>query len=390
MPVFATEIDDLKKEIDERAREVAELKQKEEETRGAIGEKKHQAATLEGLIVDFNQKIGSVEKSIALKKEEIADIKLQIRQTELEITTKQVSIKRTRLYIGATLREVYENDTDEITELVLKYENFSEFFNQVEYRDLLQRDLQVRLDEITALKEQLEEQKTSLDSEREKLEGLKEELENQNSILSSRRLQKNQLLADTRNEEWRYKESLKNIEVKQEAIQREIFELEDALRRAIDKASIPTPRAGVLEWPAGGILSQGYGCTSFAQTSQFYPTCFHNGIDIAAAYGTEIKAARKGTVVAVQNAPYAYGQWLAIEHDNGLITLYGHLSLQSVSVGQEVLAGEVIGYMGSTGYSTGSHLHFTVYAPNTYSTKPSTIAGTLPIGATLNPFDYLP
>ena len=82
--------------------------------------------------------------------------------------------------------------------------------------------------------------------------------------------------------------------------------------------------------------------------------------------------------------------WIAIEHENGLVTMYAHLSLQSVNVGQEVSSGAIIGYMGSTGLSTGSHLHFTVYTSSSFSTKPSKIAGTLPIGATLNPFDYLP
>jgi len=390
LPAFATEIDDLKKELDAKAKEIEELKQQEEEYRGAIGEKKHQAKTLEGLIVDFNQKIRNVEDSIIEKEGEISDVKLQIQQTELEIETKKETIKRTRIYIAATLREVYESDAEEIVELVLKYENFSEFFNQVEYRDLLQQDLRVRLDDITALKETLEQKRAALDSQHEEMEGLKQELERRNSVLAAQRTQKGDLLKDTRNEEWRYKEILKDVEAKQKAVQLEIFELEDALRRAIDLASIPTPRPGVLDWPTEGILSQGYGCTTFAKTSKSYPTCFHNGIDVAAAYGTPVKSARLGTVIAVQNAPYAYGQWIAIEHDNGLITLYGHLSLQSVIVGQAVDRGEVIGYMGSTGYSTGSHLHFTVYAPNTFSTQPSTIAGVLPIGATLNPFDYLP
>ena len=130
--------------------------------------------------------------------------------------------------------------------------------------------------------------------------------------------------------------------------------------------------------------------SKFARTSPAYPTCFHNGIDIGAKYGTIVVAARAGRAVAVENAPYAYGRWITIEHDNGLITMYAHLSLQSVAVGREVDKGEIIGYMGSTGYSTGSHLHFTVYTTNNFSTKPSKIAGTLPIGATINPFDYLP
>ena len=81
--------------------------------------------------------------------------------------------------------------------------------------------------------------------------------------------------------------------------------------------------------------------------------------------------------------------WAAVEHDNGLVTVYAHVSVRSVIVGQQVNRGDTIGNMGSTGLSTGSHIHFMVYAPKTFTVKESKISGTLPIGATLNPADYL-
>lgn len=390
LPVFAGEIDDLKNEIEQRAKEIEKLQQEEDKYKGAISDAHQAADSLDVLVVDFNRQINKLEGDISIKENEIAVGNLKIRQTELEIEDKKEDIKRLREYIAATLRQIYENDDAEVIELIFKYDNFSEFFNQVEYRHLLQEDLNTRLEEIKELKSKLEQEKSDLDDQNEKLNSLKLELENRNIILNDQRDRKRNLLETTRNEEWRYRNLLKSTKENQDAIQHEIFELEDKLRQAIDESSIPAPRPGVLNWPTEGILSQGYGCTRFAKTSNFYPTCFHNGIDIAASYGTLIKSARDGKVLAVQNAPYAYGNWIAIEHDNGLVTLYGHLSLQSVSVGQEVSGGETLGYMGSTGFSTGSHLHFTVYAPKTFSTKPSTIAGTLPIGATLNPFDYLP
>jgi len=390
LPVFAGEIDDLKSEIDERAKEIQELKQKEGEYQVAVGHAHEQADTLEEVVTDFNRQIRGVENDIYIKHREIASTNLKIRQKELEILTHEATIERTKDYIAATLREIYENDGEQVSELIFKYENFSEFFNQVEYRHLLQEELKIQLEEIRKLKQRVVGDREVLGNQRDESEKLKDDLEARNIILDSQRDQKKNLLTQTRNEEWRYKELLKDTRGKQEAIQREIFELEDKLRQVIDAASIPVPRPGVLEWPAEGILSQGYGCTAFARTSPAYPTCFHNGIDIAAKYGTIVVATRAGRVVAIETAPYAYGKWIAIEHDNGLITMYAHLSLQSVAVGREVDEGEVIGYMGSTGYSTGSHLHFTVYTANSFSTKPSKIAGTLPIGASINPFDYLP
>jgi murein DD-endopeptidase MepM/ murein hydrolase activator NlpD len=390
LPTWAGEIDVLKNQIDQKGAQIKELQEKEKEYKGAVNEAYEAAETLKELIADFRAKIEGVEDDIAVKRREISSVSLTIRQKELEIQAKEEGIKRTRAYIGAALREIYEQGSEETVELLFKYESFSDFFNQVEYRNLLQEDLELRLDDLVNFKQKLESEKTVLDARRKELKELEDELENKNRILTVGREKKEAVLTETKNEEWRYKNLLKDVRAKQEAIQREIFELEDKLRQAIDAASIPAPRKGVLSWPSEGVLSQFYGCTKFAKSSKAYPSCFHNGIDIAAAYGTKVLSAREGTVLAVENAPYAYGKWIAIEHDNGLVTLYAHLSLQKAAVGQQVRAGELVGYMGSTGYSTGSHLHFSVYAPKTFATKQSLFAGLLPIGATLDPFDYLP
>ncbi|MDD2730498.1 MAG: M23 family metallopeptidase, partial [Candidatus Portnoybacteria bacterium] len=79
---------------------------------------------------------------------------------------------------------------------------------------------------------------------------------------------------------------------------------------------------------------------------------------------------------------------ITIKHGNGQTTLYGHLSAQMVSVGQKIYSGQIIGYMGSTGYSTGSHLHFSVFATNTFEIQQKWY-GPVPLGGTVNPLSYL-
>ncbi|MBI1888392.1 MAG: peptidoglycan DD-metalloendopeptidase family protein [Candidatus Spechtbacteria bacterium] len=387
---FAGEVDDLKNQIDARQKEIQNLKEKEKEYKGAISEKRQKAATLADVVLDFNAKIQKTEKDISEKQKEITISSLRIRQIELEVDEKGEAIARMHAYIGSALREIYENDGIESVELFLKYKNLSDFFNQVEYRQILQQDFEFRVEALKSFRQKLEEQKIELTKEKDALKVLKSELEKRNMILEDEREEKRSLLTQTRNEEWRFKEVLKDVTAKQEEIQREIFNLEQKLREAIDASKLPIAAPGILHWPVEGNLTQGYGCTKFAKTSKAYPTCFHNGIDIAGSYGTPVKAARQGKILGVEKAPYAYGKWITIEHDNGLVTLYAHLSLQGVKPGQEVESGDIIGYMGSTGFSTGSHLHFTVYAPNSFATKPSLLSGTLPIGASLNPLDYLP
>ena len=123
--------------------------------------------------------------------------------------------------------------------------------------------------------------------------------------------------------------------------------------------------SGVLGWPLDGggwhyVLSSLYGM-------RFHPILqewrSHNGIDILANYGDAIYAAQGGTVVTANTDGWGsgYGNYVVIDHGNGLSTLYGHMSSVAVSAGDTVYQGQVIGYVGTTGMSTGPHLHFEVY-----------------------------
>ena len=189
---------------------------------------------------------------------------------------------------------------------------------------------------------------------------------------------------------------LADLQKKRDQIENEIYQAEEKLRLAINPSSIPGSKKGVLIWPIQKQLTQSFGClhASFARKS--YPSCdngqggYHNGIDIAASIGLPVKAALEGTVSGIGNlGKYSYGKWITVRHDNGLTTLYAHLSVQSVSVGQKLKTGDAIGYAGSTGYSTGAHLHFTVYASNTFQIQQKSY-GPVPMGGSINPMLYLP
>lgn len=387
--IFADEIDDLKQLIEQKEEEIRKLREQAEQYQQAVGEKQEEAETLEDRVIAFNRQIRSLESDIAVNEQSISSLNLQIIRTELQIQTQEEAIVRNKEHITTLIREIAAYDNEDMVELLLKYEDFSEFYNQVAYREALNDGLKDRLEALQMLRETLEDERLQLAGKKAELEKLRQALAARKEIVEEQRAERAALLRQTRNDERRYSNLLADVREKQDEVQRQIFELEDRLRRTLNPDLIPAAIPGTLLWPAEGIVSQGYGCTEFAQTSKAYPTCFHNGVDIAAGMGTPIYAAREGTVIAVENAPYAYGKWIAIEHDNGLITMYGHLSLQSVRVGQVVERGGVIGYMGSTGYSTGPHVHFTVFAPGSFTTQPSKISGILPIGATLDPMGYL-
>jgi murein DD-endopeptidase MepM/ murein hydrolase activator NlpD len=115
-----------------------------------------------------------------------------------------------------------------------------------------------------------------------------------------------------------------------------------------------------LSWPMiGGRVTQPYGPSSLLLEPPLGPfKHFHTGIDIAAPFGTTVTAAAAGVVVAVGHSAIGYGNYVVIGHGGGIMTLYGHLLETDVVVGNTVARGQRIGLEGSTGWSTGPHVHF--------------------------------
>ena len=148
-------------------------------------------------------------------------------------------------------------------------------------------------------------------------------------------------------------------------------------------------------------ITQYFGNTAFAKSGA-YNGSGHNGVDFGTPVGTKLKATLGGTVIGtgdtdVTCAGASYGKWILIQHNNGLASLYAHLSLIKVSKNDVVSTGDLIGYTGNTGYSTGPHLHLTVFATAAVKveSRPSRACGgrsyTMPVAALnayLNPMDY--
>jgi murein DD-endopeptidase MepM/ murein hydrolase activator NlpD len=136
------------------------------------------------------------------------------------------------------------------------------------------------------------------------------------------------------------------------AAEAEAAAIAEAEAAAAAEAELAAQQAAVgVARPAEGVFTSGYGPR--------WGT-LHAGIDIAAPIGTPIYAIMSGTVIDSGPAS-GYGQWIRIQHDDGSISIYGHMSSLGVSVGQYVTAGQYIAGMGSEGFSTGSHLHFEIH-----------------------------
>ena len=151
-------------------------------------------------------------------------------------------------------------------------------------------------------------------------------------------------------------EALEMIEARLSARRSSIDLLAETMRRefpgAASYASDSAPHTTPSIWPAAGFVSSPYGL-------RFNGTEFHQGIDIAADMGTPIVATADGVVTAA-GWNGGYGNMVDVDHGGGIVTRYGHASAVAVTVGQQVRRGEVIAYVGSTGRSTGPHVHYEV------------------------------
>ncbi len=135
-----------------------------------------------------------------------------------------------------------------------------------------------------------------------------------------------------------------------------------ALKRAQEEAKRRAGGSGRFLWPLTGEITQGFGCTPYP-FEPYDPSCpgrhFHSGLDIATVYGTPVTATDSGVVYDFPSS-YGYGNHVIMVHGNGWVSIYGHLSRFGVANGDAVHAGQVIGYEGSSGNSTGPHLHFEI------------------------------
>lgn len=386
-------LEDLKQQIKEREEEIKQLEEQAAAYKQDLKETQQKKNTLQNQLAVIEARIRKLRADINVTSVKISTAKLQIEELTLEIYEKTKKIEEHKENIAGIIRTIYEYDEISLLELVLENNKFSDFLSQIQYIELLQKNIQRDLESLKALKSILEEQRTEVEARKNDLEVYNAQLYSQKQIEDNQRAQKDSLLWQTKGQEKKYQQLLTDVEEKQRQIQEEIFEIEEKLRLTLDPESIPKPRSGALSWPNEGLLTQYYGYTPYSK--KLYKSGFHNGIDIAAGYGAPIRAADDGEIRAMGNSDSycpggAYGRWIAIKHDNNLTTFYAHFSaFGKYGIGDTIKEGDIIGYEGSSGYSTGSHLHFGVYASNTFILKQSQWCGLLPIGATINPMNYL-
>lgn len=385
--VFAdTDNDALLEQIRAKDAEIKKLEAELIKYRDTLYKTQTQSKTLKGQISLLETQIAKLKANLKITQAKISKTESNIRLYSQKITETESKIAQRQEAISRSVRFLAYIDDFGFVSALLQSRKLSDFLSRSEYIINLEDRLYANLKAISKDKKELAELFSNQKEFKNELTDLKKELQAKNILIQNQKSDKSELLKETKNQEAEYQKIISQIQIKQAQIQKEIFELEDKLRGEV--GDVPRPRPGALAWPLLGRLTQGYGPTS---VTGFYNDAykFHNGIDIAFEYGAPIRASLDGAVIASgDNGRYAYGKWLAIRHDNGLTTLYAHLSSKAINIGQSARQGQIIGYEGSTGFVTGPHLHFTVYSTNTFRAE-NRWFGLLPLGGSVNPLDYL-
>ena len=364
--VRADMADEIRQSIESHSDKIRQLEEEIKTYEKQIATTNSEANSLQNAIkiLDINQK--KINAEITKTETDIKKTNLVIQNLSGEIGDINVKVNSNTGIIEKTLREIDRTDRESFVEQFLANESLAEILDQYQRNIQFQEKIRNQSKELAEHKINLEDKKTSTEKEKNKLILLNSELKDQNQILASNKKDKNNLLAITKNKETEYKRILAERQAEKERFERELFDFESELKRVVDPKSYPKADKGILSFPLDNVfVTQPFGKT--VDSKRLYVSGTHNGVDFRASRGTPVKAALLGIVQGVGNTDeqkgcYSYGKWILIKHPNGLSTLYAHLDLIKASVGQSVSTGEVIGYSGQTGYSTGPHLHFTLYA----------------------------
>jgi len=403
--VSAQSAGDIQNKIEDRNQKIKQLESEIQAYEGTLEVVGKEKKTLEGAVETLDISRKKISTSIVLTQQKIGATDLTINELEREIINKETRVLNNKQAIGETLRKLNIVESDSLVETILAYENLSEVWDQVETLERFQIVVQDDVAELTALKAELELRKEETEDKRKDLANFKANLSGQKKVLDENRNDKNKLLEITESEESKYQALLAQKRDAREQFERELQDLEAQLKFTLDPKAVPITGQGVLGWPLDSLhITQYFGNTPFAKSGA-YSGSGHNGVDFRASQGTAVRSALSGVIVATGNTDqypgcYSYGKWVLVRHNNGLTSLYAHLSVINVGQGEPVSTGEIIGYSGNTGYSTGPHLHFTVYVSDAVQIvrlgdiKKITNCGSayIPIApheAYLNPLDYL-
>ena len=371
-------------------KQIAELKSQKKELENQMKDIKNQTKENDSEIANLVEQKNAIDQEIFLLIEQISNINQQLSAYALLIADKQDELDISREHLDALseknkerVRAMEEDGEISYWSVLFKASSFSDLLDRLSMIDEIAAADRKRLQEMNEAAEEVAAAQAALEDEKAELELVKDEMNAAQAVLDDKRAEADALLAELVEKGYELEDLYAEMEADEDEIMNEIAKKEKEYNEAKRREWIQYMSTYVTQPPAtqpgssgggtssggssGGVSSSGWlvPCAYRMVSSPFgertAPTAGastnHQGVDLSAPQGTPIYASRTGIVTTATYGKSA-GYYVSINHGDGFSSIYMHMTHFVVSVGQAVSAGQVIGYVGSTGVSTGPHLHF--------------------------------
>jgi len=307
-------------------------------------------ADLDGQIRDLQAKLdplqAEVDRLAAAYND--AQARLAAKQAELDVAKVQFDESAADMYRSARNGAAYD---------YIQVARPQDLVQGAKYLDKVNAKQHANVKRITALRNTIDDQRRAVGDQKAKADAAAEEVQKAKDSIESLRAEIEPARAQAAQEAANEEATLAQIRTSLADSEKELQQVSDAIAAQLNASNGVSGAPGGCEFrPVPGPIVSGFGAR---ENPIGGGSGFHTGVDIAAPMGTPIRACKAGKVV-IASWQGGYGNAVVLDHGGGMGTLYGHQSSMAVSVGQTVASGQVIGYVGSTGNSTGPHLHFEV------------------------------
>lgn len=376
---------DLQSQIDQHNAQIAQLTADIEKYQQQLDSLGKQKDTLQSQISSLTISQKQLNAQISVTQNQIASANLRLNQLSDSIGDKQTMIAADQAAIGKALREINQAESLPVIAQLFSTESLGDAWKLADESIQFNAALDANIAALDAAKTELASTRDQVAAKKKDLVSLNAQLATQIRSVNAAKTAQQALLNQTKNQESSYQKLIAQKKASEKSMEAELADLASQLNLIVNPGLLPKVGSGVLTWPFSiaymqrcaarasvygnpYCITQYFGNTAFAtKNPQIYNGSGHNAVDFGANIGTPVQAALGGTVYGTGNTDlvrgcYSFGKWVMIKHGNGLNTLYAHLSEIDVAAGQSVATGQVLGLSGETGYATGPHLHFGVYA----------------------------
>lgn len=359
--------------------ELGSLKSENADIQAEIDAVRQQYTAASNQIQDLVNRKNAVDQEIALLHSQILNINQQviaygqlIADAQDDMDEESQRLDELNEKHKARIRAMEEGGTVSYWEVLFQASSFTDFLDRMAMIEEIAQSDQRRLEEIQQAADDLSSTQAKMQQELRSLAEAQQTLADSESLLAEKRTESDGLLRSLAAQKEEFELLLDDSEAKQDALMKEIAQKEKELANAQYEEKLAKLALQGQNPPSNATWItpvSGYTITS-AFGMRIHPVykyaLMHNGIDMACPQGTPIYATRAGTVTTASYQAGGAGYYVSINHGDGFSSIYMHMTNYVVSSGQGVAAGQLIGYVGSTGVSTGPHLHFGVSYAGTY------------------------